>query len=196
MLVAVIGETRTTAVLDDRMIEAVTPVTILADAAEDASMGEVVSLRLDGPDFAAASMLAGVVNELDSRGVRVCVDEALAYQFPPSMICSGGEASELILRMELTAEPSPPGHLTLALSDNLSPDLRARADSTREQIADALVGSGRQDLVPLLDTALVADVLLDGPAEILLGLTDEILWLDSIRQRPGLRYRLFEAQPM
>jgi hypothetical protein len=196
MLVAVIGEIRTTAVLDDRMIEAVTPVAILADAVEDASMGEVVSLRLDGPDFAAASMLTGVVNELDSRGVRVCVDEALAYQFPPSMICSGGEASQLILRMELTAEPSPPGHLTLAVSDNLSPDLRARADSTREQIADALAGSGRQDLVPLLDTALVADVLLDGPAEILLGLTDEILWLDSIRQRPGLRYRLFEAQPM
>jgi hypothetical protein len=196
MVVAVIGETRTTALLDDRVIEAVTPVTILADAVEDAAMGEVISLRLDKPDFVAESMLTGVVNELDSRGVRICVDEALAYKFPPSMICSGAEAVRLMLRMELTAEPSPAEFVTLAVSDNLSPDLRARADSTRDQIADALVSSGRQDLVPLVDTVLIADVLLDGPTEILSGLTDEIRWLDSVRQRPGIRYRLFEAQPL
>ncbi len=76
--------------------------------------------------------------------------------------------------------------------DPLSPETRRRADVTCARLADALRTDGRAELIGTLDTPLAAEAVLDDAGAAVAGLSDEVLWLDAVRERPRLRFGLYE----
>lgn len=188
----VIGEIRTSSEFDGHAAIAVAPVDELADAVAAVADGRVVRLDTVDPDFAGENMLAGVVNEAVDRGIEVCVDARLAYKFGESLACVGDEQADLLLRTETVAADPPEGYRPVTVYDPLSPETRRRADVTRARLADALRTDGRAELIGTLDTPLAAEAVLDDPGSAVAGLSDEVLWLDAVRERPGLRFGLYE----
>lgn len=189
--VAVISQVRSLAELDERTAEAVEPVERLADAVEDTAERRGVRIDIVVPDFAAENMLAGLVNESVHRNVDVCVGDSFDYKFPSSLICSDTERPVVLLRTEPIAQPGPPGYTTLVTYDPLSPRERADVDAIRERVSRALETDGRKELIPTLDTPLAADAILDRPGPAIDELRQDIEWLDTIREKPGLRFGLY-----
>jgi hypothetical protein len=195
VLVAGVAELRTISEFDGRSAIAVEPVDELTDAVEAAAEGRVVRIDTVDPDFSGENMLAGVANEAAKRGVEVCVDARLAYKFPDQLVCSGEEEVVLLLQTEPTVGDPPDGYLPIAAYDPLTPATRRRADATRAMLADALRAEGREELVGTLDTPLLAEALLADSETGVAARRDDVLWLDAVRERPGLRFGLYLRTP-
>jgi hypothetical protein len=176
--------------LDGRNEVAVEPVDLLSDAIERYSGADVVRIDVGPSDFSAENMLAGLVDESIARGVAVCVDATLGYKFPDAVVCDPRVPPALVLRTETTASAVPDGEVRLATYDPLDSDRRRRADEARAEIAAALTADGRPDLVDVLDTPLAAEAVLDDPGPRVDALRSQVLWLDAVREQPGLRFGL------
>lgn len=168
------------------------PVTGLADASASVASAGGVSFELGGSLFAGEEMLAGVVNELGERGVRVCVTADLAYKFPAATACAPEGTTHLVLRTEQAVEEPPPGTRLLTVVDDLDPPTRSRVARTRDAVVAALRTDGRSELSSVVDTPVVADVLLDQPTPAIADLDAEIRWLDRINSGPHARYALYQ----
>lgn len=195
LLVAVIAEVGTNSEFDDRAMIAVGPVVELSDAVEDAAGGAIVRIDTIDPDFSGENMLAGIVNEVTKRGVDVCVDDRLAYKFPDDTVCDGDEDVTLLLQTEAIAVEPPDGYRAIAVHDPLNPTTRRRADATRAVLVDALRADDRAELVGTLDTPLLAEAVLVDAGAAVATRRDDALWLDAVRERPGLRFGLYLRAP-
>ena len=92
---------------------------------------------------------------------------------------------------DLGAAPPPDGYERVATFDPLDAATRRRADTTRAELAEALAADGRADLTGTLDTALAAEALLPDAGPAIASRREDLLWLDAVRERPGLRFGLY-----
>ena len=160
----------------------------LVDAAD--GLDRPVGIETSGEPLLADATLAGVVAGLERRGGHACVEPRLVDKFRDHRICDDGPA-DLVLRLELRAEPPPAGTVTLAIVDPLDPDERAEADRLTEELTAILVEDGRDDAIVLLGTPLADVILLDGASPELLARADDARRLAALRSVPGGRYALY-----
>lgn len=190
---AVIDHGRDALDAPERTADLARPVSVLADGFVAASDGRSARLDFAGAPLLAETMLSGLVNELDRRGVDVCVDEQLAYKLGAHRVCDRGDERRFVVRVEPRSLPAPPGTERIAASDPLSTAERAEAERLAATITEALVAAGRDDLVPVLAGALADVILLDDPTPELGALTADVRRLAALRKVPGDRYALYAA---
>jgi hypothetical protein len=150
-----------------------------------------IFITYEGDQLFAGTLMAGVVNRLDSSGFGMCVDPSLGYQYGSARVCAGRPDQYLLIRLETFVIPAPAGASTLAISDPLTADQRAEADSLSEQLATILVSNGRDDQVFLLYTQLVGTIMLNDPPPQLQQADAAVQRLVQLRQVAGQRYGLY-----
>lgn len=163
----------------------------LADAGAAVTPAEPVSLTTDGEPLLADATLAGVVAALERRGVRTCVEERLVDKFDEHRVCGTEVGERWLLRLEPTTLEPPPGSSPLTVVDPLSGSERAEADRLTDELAGILRRDGREDEIPILDTALADVVLLGDPSPELAARADDARRLAELRSTPGDRYGLY-----
>ena len=164
----------------------------LADAVAPLGLIEPVAITPAGDLLLADATLAGVVAALDRRSVETCVERRLVDKFRDHRVCDADAGSHLLLRLERTSAPPPPGSVTIAVVDPLTEEQRTEVDRWTAELADLLRRDGREDEVPVLDTPLADVILLDDPSPELAARAEDVRRLAELRSIPGDRYALYE----
>jgi hypothetical protein len=162
-----------------------------------------VAARLDGPirvDFSgdlvgAGGVHAGLVNQLDRRGVDVKVDPNQRLQFGDHRADDGGAHTRLLVRAEPVVEPAPPGGRMLSVYDPLTPAERREVDQLTEQLTALLTANGQIDKAPVLRTPAAGLVLLNDPPPAVIAESAAVNRLAVLRQKGGTRYALYQLEP-
>lgn len=175
-----------------------TQVTTLARAVETEMASQTV-LVVGADTFDAEVIAAGLLNELDRRGVTACAGRRWEYKVSSRWGCRPGHPDsrrprwELLVRAEDRAS-APPNMRLVAESDYLSPEDRRRVDFARRRVLDYLAAEGRSDLNGMVGNELTAHIGADPNLQIddpeVLDALETLIWAADFGAQ---RYALYAA---
>ena len=119
--------------------ELVAPIDEFAQAAEaNVDRTAPVFLTFDGDAYLAHAVHAGIVNQLDQRGVNVAVVPEATPQFGSQRVIQGPPGTQLLVRAERTTSPTPPGAIVVAVADEVPSAIRQEMDQLTETLSAIL----------------------------------------------------------
>jgi len=169
----------------------VAPIDDLAQAAEGTvDRTAPVFLTFDGDAYLAHAVHAGLVNQLDQRGIDVAVVPEAAAQFGSQRVIQRPAGTHLLVRAETTTSPAPPGAVVVAVADELPSSIREEMDQLTATLSEVLARAGQANRIPVLQTPLVISVLEDAPAAVTAH-ASEIERLAELRAETSPRFVLY-----
>ena len=171
--------------------ELVAPIDEFAQAAETTvDHTAPVFLTFDGDAYLAHAVHAGLVNQLDQRGVDVAVVPEAASQFGSQRVIQGPPGTHLLVRAEGTTSPTPPGAIVVAVADEVPSGIRREMDQLTATLSAVLARAGQANRIPVLHTPLVSSVLEDAPSAVTAH-ASEIERLAELRAVTSPRFVLY-----
>ncbi len=127
--------------------------------------GQTILVRFDGSTI--GGLQGGIVDALDREGVRVRVDDALAFQFGEHRAATTDEVDQVWYAIEeglvTSIRTSDPRGRVIARTEPLGPEAEAEMVQLQLELRDQLGAAGRLDRQRALDSELVAFALQDVP---------------------------------
>jgi hypothetical protein len=160
-----------------------------------AGLDGAVRVDFAGDLLDAGGLHAGLINELDRRGVDVKVDPNQRLQFGDNRVDDGSARERLLVRAEEVTEPPPTGARTLSVYDRLTPADRKEVDQLTAELTAVLEENGLADKVPILASPGAGLILLNDPPEAVVTESAAFIRLADLRERGGTRYALYLLEP-
>jgi hypothetical protein len=175
--------------------ELAAPLKQFTNAAMAAGLEGPVRVDFEGDLVGAGGLHAGLINELDRRGVDIKVDPNQRLQFGDNRADDGSARERLLVRAEVVTEPPPAGARVLSVYDRLTPAERIEVDQLTADLTALFMANGLADKVPILGTPGAVLILLNDPPPAVAAESAALNRLADLRQHGGTRYSLYLLGP-